>query len=110
MFILKHHFKCHWCGGDIGHDDAWDVEHLIPRELLPDGEADRDANLAPIHKVPCHVAKTAFDRKLIAKSNRLRKSNGLDPITRKARPAMKGRAFAKGHQTIPSRPFPKRQT
>lgn len=108
-FLQAHDCTCYWCGGRITSDD-WDDEHMIAKELMPPGsDWNSMDNRAPIHRKPCHVEKTAIDRKAIAKSNRLRKKHGLDPITRKPRPKMKGRGFAKGpKQTIPSRPFPKR--
>lgn len=108
-FLEEHKHLCYWCGQPITND-KWDDEHIIAKELMPPG-SDWNAphNRAPIHRDPCHKQKTAKDIKAIAKSNRIRKKHGLDPITRKPRPKMKGRGFAKGpKQTIPSRPFQKR--
>lgn len=88
---------------------------MIARELLaPDDDPDADENLRPIHSHPakCHKEKTAQDRKLIAKSNRIRKKHGLDPITRKHKPKpIRSPGFTKGgpKQKIPSRPFQRRK-
>lgn len=107
-FLEAHNHTCYFCGAPIINDE-WDDEHIIAKELMPPGsDWNAMSNRAPIHRTPCHKTKTASDRKAIAKSNRIRRKHGLDPDKRKPRPAMKGRGFAKGQQTIPSRPFPKR--
>ena len=106
--LTRHDRICYWCGERIEHDQPWDIEHRIARELLPDASADDDSNLAPIHAHPkrCHKIKTALDRKIIAKGNRIRKKiSGLDPVTRKPRrkiPQRKNFKWAK-------RPMSKRQ-
>lgn len=67
-FFEAHHGICYLCRGKInGAVEAWEIEHIIAREIMGDG-ADDDDNLALAHK-KCHAAKTAQDRKAIAKSN-----------------------------------------
>lgn len=67
-FFEAHHGVCYLCCGKInGATEAWDIEHVIAREIMGDG-ADEDANLDLVHR-KCHAAKTAADRKIIAKSN-----------------------------------------
>lgn len=111
-FLESHGCICHWCKLPIT-DDLWDDEHIIPREMFPPGGgADAMSNRAPIHRGTCHKAKTAQDRKVIAKSNRIRQRHGLDPVKRKPKPQMKSRPFAKNgpKQKIPGRPFPSRRS
>lgn len=82
-FIASHGGCCYYCQQPIT-DDQWDDEHVLAREL---GGSDDMENRRPIHRTPCHKIKTAQDRKLIAKGNRIRKKiSGLDPVTRKHRP------------------------
>lgn len=105
-FLEVHGRVCIVCLEPILPGQPWDIEHGIARELLaPDADPDGDWNLGPIHSHParCHKIKTARDRKLIAKSNRIRRN--LDPVTRKR--SRKPILHRKG--SIPSRPFPKRQ-
>jgi hypothetical protein len=82
-FLQLHNCTCYWCGELIAHGEPWDVEHMMPREMMPGKEADADHNLRPIHShpKPCHKIKTARDRKVIAKSNRIRRAS--DPETRR---------------------------
>jgi hypothetical protein len=110
-FLLQHHFKCYWCGKVISSADPWDIEHLIPRELMPGTEADDDDNLAPIHSHPwtCHKEKSKRDKALIAKSNRIRREHGPAEQRKKTKHPIRGRGFQPGHRSIPSRPFFKRQ-
>ena len=113
-FLEKHDYICYWCGERIETDQPWDIEHRIARELLPDASADNDDNLAPIHALPkrCHKIKTAIDRQLIAKSNRIRRKHGLDPDKRKHKPKpIRSQGFRRGgpKQKIPSRKFPKKE-
>ncbi len=104
-FLLLHNCTCWWCGEPIAANEPWDIEHLIPRELMPGKEADADHNLRPIHSHPrtCHKIKTARDRKAIAKSNRIRRN--ADPETRRQtkHPIRSRKA------QWPKRAFPKRQ-
>lgn len=79
-FLIAHGCICYFCLHPIVNDE-WDIEHQIARELLQGKNADADANLAPIHRKGCHPKKTALDRKLIAKSNRLQRA--ADPETRR---------------------------
>lgn len=113
-FLHRHNATCHWCREPITEGQPWVVEHLVPRELMADGRADEDGNLAPIHAhpLPCHKEKSRLDIKMISKSNRIRKNEGLDPVTRKPRPKMKSRnAFGQPGQKRPwpKRPFPTRR-
>lgn len=104
LFLLEHGSCCYWCGLPIT-DDLWDDEHELAREL---GGSDEMSNRKPIHRNPCHKAKTARDRRLIAKSNRIRKKHGLDPVTRRPKPPIRSPGFQKGpKRTIQSAPFPK---
>jgi hypothetical protein len=111
--VLELGFGCCYICGLIIVGGIFDVEHVIPREL---GGSDDLDNLRPAHKVPCHRDKTKADRKLIAKSNHVRRKHGLDPDERKPRPKMKSRnTFHKGpskwpSQKLPSRQFPKPRT
>jgi|JI10StandDraft_1071094.scaffolds.fasta_scaffold1727477_1 hypothetical protein len=106
-FLDAHGCRCYWCGEPIHPDQPWDDEHELAREL---GGSDEMSNRKPIHRLPCHKIKTAIDRKLIAKSNRIRRRHGLDPDTRKHKPRpIRSAPFRHGpKQRIPSRPFPKR--
>lgn len=87
QFLLDHSSTCYWCRQPIVND-AFDDEHIIAKELMPSGsDWNAMSNRAPIHRDPCHKEKTAQDKKLIAKSNRIRKKiSKLDPITRKHKP------------------------
>ncbi len=99
VFLDMHNARCCWCGDAIT-DDAWDVEHELAREL---GGSDEPDNLRPIHRDPCHRAKTAIDIKAIAKSNRIRRANGPAEQRKKKQP-IRTRATK-----WPKRSFPKRQ-
>lgn len=85
-FIELHGHLCHWCLETILEGQAWQIEHVIPRELLPGKDADEPENLRPIHAKPCHAAKTALDRKLIAKSNRIIRQASPETRKRSKRP------------------------
>jgi|SRR5215217_5349157 len=101
-FLHLHRCVCYWCLEPIT-DDAWDIEHVIARELMPGKDADADDNLKPIHRKGCHKTKTALDRKMIAKSNRIRRD--LAPETRRST----RHPIRSAGRKIPSRPFEKRQ-
>ncbi|TIP70327.1 MAG: HNH endonuclease [Mesorhizobium sp.] len=49
---------CHFCGQQIQPGQAVETDHII---ALINGGENREANLAPIHKKPCHTIKTAAD-------------------------------------------------
>ena len=100
-FIAKHNHICHWCLNPISEAEKWQIEHVIPRELMPGKEADAEDNLKPIHTEPCHKLKTALDVKLIAKSNRIRRN--ADPETRR-----QTKHPIRSNRKLQSRPFPKR--
>lgn len=106
-FLEKHGHRCHWCKGIILPDQSWAVEHKLARELLPDASADDDDNLAPIHAhpEPCHKEKGVEDMRLIAKSNRLRRSNGPIEDRRQTRHPIRNRGFGKQHRPMQSRGF-----
>jgi 5-methylcytosine-specific restriction endonuclease McrA len=61
---------CHLCGGKC-EGTAWDWEHVI---ALGAGGKDELENMRPAHR-KCHASKTATDRPVIAKTNRLRASH-----------------------------------
>lgn len=106
-FLDAHGRRCYYCGEPILAGQKWHDEHLLAREL---GGSDEMSNRRPIHAAPCHKAKTAADRKLIAKSNHVRRFHGVDPDNRKPKPKMKSRGLPKGaKRTWPTRAFPKRR-
>jgi 5-methylcytosine-specific restriction endonuclease McrA len=77
--------RCYLSGRKIAGGDPWDVEHV---KALGLGGENRESNLRPALKEP-HKDKTAADRDLMAKADRIaRKHHGLDK---------------------PKRPFPKRK-
>lgn len=84
-FIAKHDRICHWCLKRIEEGEGWDIEHIIARELMGGKEADSDANLAPIHRLVCHPAKTALDKRMITKSNHVRAKHNTDGTPSKVR-------------------------
>lgn len=108
-FLVAHDGRCYWCGLPIKPGQPWDIEHKTARELLPDASADADDNLAPIHSHPstCHKIKTALDRKIIAKSNRVQRKHGPVEDRRQTRNPIRSRPMGAGSTKIPSRPFDK---
>ncbi len=98
--FLAHDGVCWLCKLKIGANEAYDIDHQVSREL---GGSDEDDNLAPAHK-DCHLAKTKQDVAMIAKSNRIRRSNGPVEL-RKKRKAIPSPANHKW----PSRPFKSRR-
>lgn len=91
--FLAHDGVCWLCRAKIGANEPYDIDHMIAREIMGEG-ADEDSNLAPAHKL-CHMEKTKSDRKAIAKSNRIRRSNGPVEL-RKVKHPIPSRAFGKG--------------
>lgn len=71
--FLEHSGICYLCERPINaaRGEAWEVEHVEAREI---SGRDDWANLRPVHIV-CHKPKTAADKKVIAKSNRVRNRN-----------------------------------
>jgi 5-methylcytosine-specific restriction endonuclease McrA len=61
--MARDHGICHVCK-QPGSDR---VDHVIP---VAEGGADDVANKAPIHQVPCHVAKTAAEAERARRRNR----------------------------------------
>lgn len=49
---------CHFCGQPIQPGQAVETDHV---KALINGGENRESNLAPIHKKPCHAIKTAAD-------------------------------------------------
>lgn len=49
---------CHFCGQPIHPGQAVETDHI---KALINGGENRETNLAPIHKSPCHKAKTGVD-------------------------------------------------
>jgi len=49
--MRQHRGICHVCGEMF----ADQIDHVIP---LAEGGADHESNLRPIHRVPCHAAKS----------------------------------------------------
>ena len=68
--FLAHGGVCHLCKTRIKpeHGETWEVEHVLALEI---SGRDGIENLRPAH-IACHKIKTASDRKMIAKSNRIR--------------------------------------
>lgn len=106
-FIAKHERICHWCLKRIEEGEGWDIEHIIARELMGGKEADADANLAPIHRLVCHPAKTAMDKRMITKSNHVRAKHNTDGTPSKVRtkvPQRKNAWPAKGTVKFQKKP------
>lgn len=98
---------CWWCGQPITGDD-WHDEHKIAKELMPPGsDWNAMSNRGPIHRDPCHIAKTALDRKAISKSNRIRRSNGPVADRRKTPHPIRTRKTTWPSRKMQSKPFPK---
>lgn len=103
-FLEAHGSRCYFCGEPIFPDQPWHDEHKMAKELMPPGsDWNAPENRAPIHVEPCHKIKTAIDRKIIAKSNRVRRKHGLDPDRRKPKPKMRSAGFQPGHRPIKGR-------
>lgn len=86
--FLEHGGVCHLCKTRIHAErgEAWEVEHVEAREI---GGRDDRANLRPAH-VKCHKIKTAQDKAIIAKCNRVRNKHlGI----KKPRTVMRWRRF-----------------
>lgn len=93
--FTRHNGRCHISGRQIRPGDKWDVEHVIALSL---GGENRESNLAPA-LVASHKIKTAQDRKVKAKDDRIRKrSIGL----RKQRTITRWRRF-NGEVVVASR-------
>lgn len=61
---------CKWCGEAVDQfGPRVRYDHFIALAL---GGAEDDGNVRPLHTRPCDSAKTALDKKLIAKAVRLR--------------------------------------
>jgi 5-methylcytosine-specific restriction endonuclease McrA len=86
--------RCHLSGRKIRVGEKWELEHIV---ALCNGGEHRETNLAPALVKP-HKAKTAQDRKIKAKDDRVRKKNS--GIKRRRR-TIPGRKF--DGTPIPSR-------
>lgn len=105
-FLEAHGSRCWFCGEPIYPDQPWHDEHKMAKELMaPGSDWNAPSNRAPIHVEPCHKIKTAIDRKLIAKSNRVRRAHGPVEGRRKTKHPIRSRKAQ-----WPKRPFPKRGT
>jgi len=49
---------CHWCKQPIKVGESWQADHVI---ALINGGRHSESNLAPIHKIPCHIEKSGQD-------------------------------------------------
>lgn len=88
----EHKGVCHLCGQRIdGTREKWELEHVIPYELTRD---DSDENLRPAH-VTCHKAKTAQDKKDIAKAKRVSAKHTGAYRPKSTIPGSKGSKFKK---------------
>lgn len=86
---------CHFCGQPIQKPhQAHETDHV---KALINGGENRESNLAPIHKKPCHQVKTASDVKEKAKVSAVRKKH--IGITRPA-----GKLQGQGFQKSPKSP------
>lgn len=86
--FLEHKGICHICKTriDAERGEAWEVEHVLALEIS--GRDDWE-NLRPAH-VSCHKFKTAADKKIIAKGNRIRARHlGIKKKTGRAMPGSK---------------------
>ena len=68
--------KCLWCDEPITEGQSYQIDHRIAIEL--GGSNDRE-NLQALHDRPCHLRKTASDRRKIAKVHRLQKREASPP-------------------------------
>lgn len=76
--FLEHGGICHICKCRIHAErgERWEVEHVEAREI---SGRDDWGNLRPAH-VKCHKVKTAEDKRVIAKCNRIRNRHlGIRP-------------------------------
>lgn len=65
--VLREHAGiCHWCGKPGGDE----VDHVVNRRS---GGSDDPSNLRPIHKTPCHTAKTQAEAAAARAARRKRK-------------------------------------
>lgn len=64
--VLAAYDGCAVCWTDL-REQPFEVDHVIPRAL---GGAHKPSNWQPLC-MPCHAAKTAKDRKAIAKAHRI---------------------------------------
>lgn len=67
----RHNGVCYLSGRKIRPGDKWEIEHIKALSL---GGQHREFNFAPALVVP-HRAKTAIDRRIKAKNDRVRKKH-----------------------------------
>lgn len=63
---------CHFCGQPIQPGQKAETDHI---KALINGGENRETNLAPIHKKPCHEIKTGVDVAEKAKVNAVRQKH-----------------------------------
>lgn len=86
--FVRNKGRCHLSGIVIRPGDAWEVEHIKPLAL---GGEHRESNMAPA-LVDAHKAKTALEKSLIAKVDRMRRKHlGTWP---KSKAKIKSRGFS----------------
>lgn len=96
---------CHFCGQPIQPGQKAETDHII---ALINGGDNRESNLGPIHKKPCHKIKTAADVADKAKVAAVRQKHvGV------TKPAgnLRGPAFAKPDKPArEAKPLPSRRS
>lgn len=86
---------CHFCGQLIQPGQKAETDHI---KALINGGENRESNLAPIHKKPCHAIKTGVDVAEKAKVAAVRqKHTGITKPAGKLR----GHAFQKPDKPAP---------
>jgi 5-methylcytosine-specific restriction endonuclease McrA len=84
--------RCYLSGRKIMPGDAWDLEHIKSLSL---GGEHRESNFAPALKAP-HKVKSAQERSLQAKSDRIRKRHlGIKPRKGRPMPGARGSGIRK---------------
>jgi 5-methylcytosine-specific restriction enzyme A len=74
--FLREGKRCHLSGIEIKPGMAWDLDHIV---ALCNGGQHRESNLAPALRDK-HKKKTAIDRRIKAKDDRVRKRHiGIKP-------------------------------
>lgn len=79
VFLARNGGICIYCKKPILDGEKWQDCHVLAREL---GGSDDWENRWPGH-VECHKVDTREVAKLVAKSNRIRRSNGPPSLRRK---------------------------
>ncbi|MGX9120289.1 HNH endonuclease [Mesorhizobium sp. BHbsci] len=95
---------CHFCGQPIQPGQKVETDHI---QALINGGENRETNLAPIHKKPCHTIKTAADVADKAKVAAVRKKHS--GITKPAG-KLRGPAFALSEKAVERANYPSKQS